>query len=140
MAAARRRVSYSDVRLLAAAAATMMAVRVGLWMLPFRFVRGAVVRAATPARYFPKTARPVDRVVWAVMVASRFTPRASCLTQSFTAQVLLRRHGHPAELRLGIARDRGELDAHAWVESEGRVVIGNAELWRYSPLVSLSDR
>jgi hypothetical protein len=40
-----------------------------------------------------------------------------------------------AELRLGIARDGGRLDAHAWLESEGRVVIGNAELWRYAAVV-----
>jgi hypothetical protein len=35
--------------------------------------------------------------------------------------------------------DRGEVQAHAWVETEGKVVIGGSavELARYTPLLAL---
>lgn len=126
--------TFRDARLLSAAAMTTAAVRLGLWLLPFRMVRSAVTRVATSSRNRRVDRQPLDRLVWAVTVAARFIPRATCLTQSLAAQVLLSRHGHPAELRLGVARDAGQFDAHAWVESGGRVVIGNTDISRYTPL------
>jgi hypothetical protein len=67
---------------------------------------------------------PVEPAVWAVRAVAARVPRASCLTQAVAASLLLRRYGHEATLRLGVARrDRG-LQAHAWVESGGRTVIG----------------
>jgi hypothetical protein len=52
--------------------------------------------------------------------------------------VLLARHGHPALVRIGVVRgEGGGVQAHAWVESEGAVVIGGAELDRYTPLAGL---
>jgi len=43
--------------------------------------------------------------------------------------------GYPCGLRIGAAKNGAdELIAHAWVESEGRVVIGEFELDRYTPL------
>ena len=127
-----------DAALLVMAAATTAAVRAGLWVLPFRTVRGLAARLAMAAPAGSRNQRPLDRVVWAVLVASRFVPRATCLTQSLAAQILLARHGYPAELRLGVAREAGRFDAHAWVESNGRVVIGNADLARYTPMVNSS--
>lgn len=67
----------------------------------------------------------VDQVVWAVKVSSRVVPGATCLTQALAAGALLRRHGHAAKLQISVARDSaGVLAAHAWVEAEGRAVIG----------------
>lgn len=63
-----------------------------------------------------------------VMIVSRYVPRATCLTQALTAQILLKRYGHPAELKIGVARGKaGELQAHAWVTSDGVVIIGGDE-------------
>jgi hypothetical protein len=39
--------------------------------------------------------------------------------------MLLGRFGLPACLRIGVAKTKaGNLQAHAWVESEGKIVIG----------------
>ena len=48
-------------------------------------------------------------------------------------------HGHRAELRLGVIKsDAGYLLAHAWVESEGQIVVGDVRgLSRYKPLPAL---
>ena len=51
-------------------------------------------------------------------------------------QVLLGRQGEPSVVRLGVAKDdRGLLQAHAWLESNGVVVIGGeVELGQFTPL------
>jgi hypothetical protein len=81
---------------------------------------------------------PTDRMRWAVEVAGRYVPGATCLTQALALQIWLGRHGQSAALRLGVARGAGErLEAHAWLEHEGRVIIGAAERPRYTPLPPL---
>jgi hypothetical protein len=63
---------------------------------------------------------------------------STCLTEAVVAQVMLARRGHPATLRIGVARsEEGRFEAHAWVESGGRVMIGGHELGRYAPLAAL---
>jgi hypothetical protein len=66
-------------------------------------------------------------------------PGATCLSQALAAQTLFLRQGYPAELHIGVAKNEtGQLEAHAWVESEGQVVIGDLQnLSRYTPLPSL---
>jgi hypothetical protein len=65
-------------------------------------------------------------VVWAVTLASRYIPRATCLTQAFTAQILLNRAGLENRLCVGVARVPS-FGAHAWVERAGTVLVGGAE-------------
>ena len=70
--------------------------------------------------------------------ASRYVPRATCLTQALTMQVLLERAGYDARLRIGVARgDEGQFQAHAWVESQDGIVIGGSDLGRYTGLLAL---
>ena len=57
----------------------------------------------------------------AFATANRLSP-ASCLPRSTALRRLLRWHGHPAELRLGVRRENGRTLGHAWVEVEGTVV------------------
>lgn len=45
---------------------------------------------------------------------------ATCLRQSLLLYWMLRRRGLAPELRLGVRRESGDLDAHAWVEVDGR--------------------
>jgi len=65
-------------------------------------------------------------------------PAASCLTQALAAHLLLCRRGLTPQLHIGVAKDqRDRLIAHAWVESEGRIVVGGTDLQRYTPLLVL---
>ena len=80
---------------------------------------------------------PVERIVWAVNVASHYVPDATCLARALATKILLCRRGHPAHLRIGVTRSEpGKFEAHAWVESHDRVVMGGPEslLRRYTPL------
>jgi hypothetical protein len=50
---------------------------------------------------------------------------------------MLEEAGVPASLRIGVTRKKsGELEAHAWVESSGKVIIGgtHADLSRFTVL------
>ena len=66
--------------------------------------------------------------------AARFVPDATCLPQALAAEAILRRRGHPADLRLGVSRGDDGVEAHAWVESYGRVIVGDGDLDRLEPL------
>ena len=128
------RLAPVDRQLLAASVLLAGALRLGLWLLPFGVLRAllAWLVPTQPAR--PEEQLAPDRVAWAVMVASRYVPRATCLAQALATQALLRRAGCPARLQLGAARsERGQFEAHAWVESRGRVVIGGPAAGRFVP-------
>jgi len=66
-----------------------------------------------------------------VTTAARYVPRATCLTQALAAQWLFAWFGCPTLLRIGVAKgDDKALRVHAWLESEGRVVVGREPLER----------
>ena len=117
-------------------------VRLALWVLPSAVVLRQTSRLSGRARRAPEgRRRAADAVGSAIRQASRHVPRATCLTQAITAQLLLLRYGIASELRLGVAKDAaGGLQAHAWVEAGGLVVTGGDALERYVPLPGLDPR
>lgn len=126
--------------LVAAAAGLLGAVRVGLWVLPFRWVHGATGTLGKPRLREPD-GPAVERIVWAVGAADRLVPGTTCLVRALAAQVLLARRGHASQLRLGVAGGGGRaFEAHAWLEQDGRVVIGGPVEARYMPLPALDPR
>lgn len=67
-------------------------------------------------------------IAWAVEASARHAPyRANCLHQSLLVWWLLRRHGLASEIRIGVRRDGEALQAHAWVECDGRTLIDAAD-------------
>jgi hypothetical protein len=69
--------------------------------------------------------------------AVRVMPGAKCLAQAVAAEWLLRREGHAAALSVGVCLDDDRrLTAHAWVESDGVMVIGGDEAVRYQRLTA----
>ena len=133
------RLSAADRFLLLQTALWLGATRLGLWLLPLRLVRRLLARAARSSRR-PRGA-PVSqgRIVWAVSVARRVIPYATCLPQALVTESLFTRDGYPADLRIGVKKTAaGRLVAHAWVESGGRVVLGQLrEMSSYAPLPRL---
>lgn len=74
----------------------------------------------TPAAPSPK------RVLWAIEAISRRLPGLTCLIKSIAAQSLLARYGYSATVQIGAAMTNGALEAHSWLEHEGRVVLGGS--------------
>ena len=48
--------------------------------------------------------------------------RPSCLEMSLTLWWLLARQGIASDLRVGVRKEEGKFEAHAWVECEGEVL------------------
>jgi hypothetical protein len=80
----------------------------------------------------------VERLAWVVGVASRFVPKATCLAKALAMHVLLQQAGYQACLHIGVTEaNEGRLKAHAWVESQGRILIGGVDLSTYTHLLAL---
>lgn len=150
----------AERRLALSATGWLLAARVAFALLPFAVIRrwvdsgagssGATPPRATPLRTTPPPVGPpsaASTAEWphlvrrAVLRAARTMPGSTCLARALVAQRLLRAGGHPAQLTLGVAHGplagaERALEAHAWVESGGIFVAGDAELERYASLAS----
>ncbi len=107
-----------DRALLVEAAVELWMMRLGLWVLPFRWLYPPppVAQAPGPAP---------ERIARAVARGSRLVPWPTCLVRALAARRLLARHGHASELRLGVARPaEGRFGAHAWLECGGVAIVG----------------
>lgn len=123
--------SSEERHLLIKSAVLLWAVRVGLWTLPFRIIYN---NTTVKCPVSPKQAGISEElIIWAVKVASRCVPCATCLTQAMVARILLSSYGYSADLRIGVAREGDRLTAHAWLEKEGTVIIGRT-MCDYKPL------
>jgi hypothetical protein len=95
------------------------ALRLRLFGLRPDALGGSALAAAASPAGVDEIARQVAR---AVRRAARYGLwRGNCLSQSVTLWQLLRRHGVPCELYVGVRRDDDDpLSAHAWVEHDGQ--------------------
>jgi hypothetical protein len=132
------RLPATDRSLLLRSLTLVTAARLALWVLPFNVARGFVAKRT--ARRALSVRPQVERIGWAVSLANRLVPRGTCLTQALAAEALLLRSGYPAEFRIGVVKTgENRLEAHAWVESSGHLVVGELTqgLSAYSPLPPL---
>ncbi|MGH7782079.1 MAG: lasso peptide biosynthesis B2 protein [Candidatus Binataceae bacterium] len=121
----------AERRLLLRALFWVGAVRVGLWILPLRVVRAAVLKSSEHSR-----GDSVDAIVRAVRIASRYCPRASCLTQALAAQALLAGSDHRSRVEIGFSKDGETFAAHAWLVCDERIVLGGPDVTGYEPLAA----
>ena len=104
------------------------AIGAALHLLDFKRTRDLLARfahssEAPPAAEDAAMADIAHRIARLVGIAANHGPyRATCLRQSLALWWLLRRRGIPAELRIGVRKDGGELQAHAWVEHQGQAL------------------
>ena len=68
----------------------------------------------------------IKDIIWSVKAASIYVPRATCLTQAITAQILLSRHNHTSKLKIGVTKN-DKFVAHAWLEIDDKIVLGESE-------------
>jgi hypothetical protein len=131
------RLSFTEKILLVRIWVLLAITRSGLSLLPFTTLRKVLI-VLSPLIARGGEAWSEDLLVWAVGAASRFVPRATCLTQALTIQLVLKQSGRPASLHIGVNGVEGDhLDAHAWVESQGRVLFGGSNLGSYTHLLAL---
>jgi hypothetical protein len=130
----------SEAAMLAQALAWVVGMRIAMWTVPsarlLRFVQRRVDRVAAA----PAVGRwPASEIAWSVRAVGRRVPKASCLVQALAVQLLLARNGYGSELRVGVKTDDGEFAAHAWVEHQGRIIVGGDGHGVYTPLPDLRN-
>ena len=113
------------------AAALLMLVRTALRALPFATLCRLLNRFCSRSVAIDDVDEPradpgVARIGAAVIRAARRLPRMTCLVEATAADVMLRRRGYASTLKFGVrAPEAGvSLNAHAWVECAGMVVVG----------------
>ena len=116
------RLSRAERRLAVRALALVAAFRLALWTLPVQRVL-----AAAPRRRRAHGVSP-ERMAWLVRAGARRIPGASCLTRALAVRWLLAEASLDSTLHFGHRRDeRGAFAAHAWLEHDGRVLVGGDE-------------
>lgn len=118
-----------DRALLLQAFTTVAVVRISLPLFAISRLRAWAGRVTVGTR-------PVDRIVWAVGVASRWLPGTTCLVSALAMQKRLSAEGHASELHIGVARQDETFAAHAWLSCEGRILVGELDHERFTPLVA----
>jgi hypothetical protein len=126
----------SERRVVLEALASVALMRFATWTMPFERMRALADRMGSRSGRALSVRPARERIAWAVNAAGNLVPAGSnCLVRALAAEVMLGRYGYPAELRFGVANPAtGGFKAHAWLESEGTVVIGDFELESYVPL------
>jgi hypothetical protein len=120
-----------DKTLLLTAALLVFSTRVALWLFPYRTVRERLAQR----KVFDGEPYASLRIAWAVSLVSRYIPGATCLTQALAADALLRSHGYTPRLHIGVTKSKSKaLEAHAWIELYGDVILGDTGMDRFTPL------
>src|SRR5262245_37303465 len=70
-----------------------------------------------------------------LLVARRGLPgRSTCLHLAAALRLLLAERGIASDLRFGVRNEGGTFTAHAWLECDGRVLVGGRDVYqRYAP-------
>lgn len=131
-----RALRLGDWRLFAEAWWTLLWLQPASRYFPFAFLERLVTSRGRLGHTRPGASTQADRVGVAVVRAERYQPwRVRCLGRSLTLQLLLDRRGIASALRFGVRKEGTALQAHAWVEHEGRPLAESpATLGAYEPL------
>lgn len=127
--------SPAERGLLLATYGLLNGVRLGLWRVPYLKLQRYLERISHPQP--SQEDLSITHIIWAVNTASRYSPgKPKCLARALTTQVWLCRQGYISELKFGVMKNpQGQMEAHAWVEHKGQVVIGQlSNLQNFKPL------
>jgi hypothetical protein len=122
----------ADDRILVFQAAALLAIcRMGLYLLRFDTLQPWATRVKRTKRSVP-----ISKLIWAVMMGARIVPNSTCLVKALAASRLLAQNGYKSTLHIGVKRTDGEFGAHAWVEYDGRAIVGGGEEPQFTRLCS----
>jgi hypothetical protein len=125
--------SFTEVRRLIEATLLVLAADAALRALPSQWLFRSL-RQKQPARTLDD-GPDADRLARFVDMADRHIPgTSSCLRRAVALTYSFRRHGIPADLCIGVRRERDTLYAHAWVQTDNGATFGLSKEPAYAPL------
>ena len=124
-------------RLLVAEAAVLL-VGVGAAVRVVAYTRVRALLGSLPAPLPESDTAPED-VRWAVSAGGGAVPGdPSCLVRALVAEAMLERRGHETALRFGVDDAGADMEAHAWLESGGEIIVGGESREAYTRLEASS--
>ena len=132
--------SLEDKILFFKAVVLVGAFRISLLIFPLKLVQ-QFVDSVTQKLSKPKT-NPQEKISWCIKTVGNYLlGPESCLPVALAAKVLLKQNGYPATINIGVYKDNEiKLEAHAWVESEGKIIVGEATIKDYTPLLTIKKK
>jgi hypothetical protein len=67
-----------------------------------------------------------EEIVWTVGAAAALSWKSTCAVRALVAERTFRRHGFPVRFKCGVSTER-DFQAHAWIEDETGVLVGESE-------------
>ena len=162
-----KRLKMFDFPLFVVAFVLLAIIRLGLWLLPFRLLFNLLMQVRNPfsisanAQTTDSNVRPnlfhspgiflpvrsrsqgVRNIIWSINKASQYMPGGvKCLARAMATQVLMNWYCHRSELHIGVNKvPGGDFQAHAWVEYQGHVIIGDLkDLPKFKQLLTYQGR
>ena len=136
------RLPFRKKRLIIEAAIFMLFTDLGLHLTSFQKLQSFYQHIFRPKKVRSQTNFPdKSEIAWAIeTTGQKLFEDDTCLVIALAGQSLLNYYGIPAKLLLGcLLGDEKTIFAHAWVESDGEVLIGGTEreISKYTPLTDL---
>ena len=133
---------WQEKRLYLSATLWLLAAKAGLYLLSFEHLQHLVTRLGEPNGR-RATVQDMQMIVLAIQRIGRFLSplQINCLPQALVGYMMLHRRGFAGiEIKIGVCKDfQQKLAAHAWLEYEGRVLIGDLHnLEEFRPFSSVS--
>jgi hypothetical protein len=121
-----------DWSMLAESIVTLLVVQVALHVVEFPRLLSWATRMTV--RHDAEASRAhIERTAWLVTLGGRVM-RLKCLTRSLALVRVLARRGVATDIRIGVRTQDAKLQAHAWVESRGRVLNDDPlSIQRFAP-------
>lgn len=113
-------------------------VRVMLSLLPFRSIE-QIIQKLTVKSDNNTSQFSIEKLTWSINIMTSYTPKATCLNRALAAKILLSQYHHPSVVKVGVSKNEGEFEAHAWLESNNKLILGQSEK-NYVPILKMGEK
>ena len=131
------KLSFEDKHILIKSFFLLWIIRIMLCILPFSVIQKIVGRFTVVSG--ESHSIHLEKLTWAVAVMGRYVPKATCLTRALTAQILLAGQNYRSNLKIGVSKTEGNFEAHAWLESDNKIVLGESET-EFIPILNIGEK
>ena len=105
----------------------VIVIRLMVWIFPFKFVQKRVQKIASYLSSDSVSPVSMSRLRVMIVIVSRYVPRATCLVQALAGYILFSKYGYTPSIKIGVLNEEGKFEAHAWLENDNNVVLGESE-------------
>ena len=131
----------SEILLLANTFILLNLVRLGLFLLPFSGLNKLLKNIAISIwlKLGQREKIEVAKILHAVHTSSYYVfGNPKCLAKALTTQTLMKAFGYRCDLKIGVMNADKKFEAHAWIEYQDRVIIGNlSNLHSFAQIASI---